>query len=81
MESRTEWIPVGHYGAGYEVDFAVATLESAGIPHVVKGRESGIWGPAFAGPTSQGMSVWVPAEFEEEAREILAPAGDAPPPA
>jgi hypothetical protein len=74
MEKRTEWVAVGRYSAGFEVDLAVATLESAGIPAVVKGRESGIWGPAFAGPTSQGMSLWVRAEHEEEARQLLAPA-------
>jgi hypothetical protein len=67
------WELVGKYGAGYEVDLATATLESAGIDFLVKGRESGIWGPGFAGPTSRGLSVWVPAERAEEARDLLRP--------
>lgn len=73
MTEHDSWVPLSEYAAGYEVDLAVATLESAGIPALVKGRESGIWGPAFGGPTSQGMSVWVPAAHEEEARRLLAP--------
>ena len=38
---------------------------------LVKGRESGIWGPGFAGRTSQGLSVWVPEEHLIEARSLI----------
>jgi hypothetical protein len=78
MDQHTEWVLAGRYSAGFEIDLAMATLESAGIPVLVKGRESGIWGPGFAGPTSQGMTLWVPAGFADEAGALLAP-GDGDP--
>jgi hypothetical protein len=70
------WELLASFDFGYEVDFAEATLAGAGIPAVVKGREAGIWGPGFAGPSSQGLSVWVPADRIQEARELLAPGAE-----
>lgn len=71
MSTDQEWTALASYEFGYEVDFAERTLEEAGIPVLVKGRESGIWGPGFAGPTSQGLSIWVPAECLSEARALI----------
>ncbi len=73
MTVDNAWKLLASFDFGYEVDFAEATLAGAGIPVVVKGREAGIWGPGFAGPSSQGLSVWVPAERIAEARELLDP--------
>lgn len=78
MSDDPAWTLVRSYEYGHEVDFAEATLAEAGIPVLVKGREAGIWGPGFAGASSQGLSVWVPAERLADARDILAtdpPAG------
>jgi hypothetical protein len=76
MTEDIGWELLAGFDYGYEVDFAEATLAEAGIPVVVKGREAGIWGPGFAGPSSQGLSLWVPAARMMEARELLAPGAD-----
>jgi len=76
MSDDREWKLLASYEFGYEVDFAEARLKSAGIPVVVKGREAGIWGPGFAGPASQGLSVWVPDDQMQDARELLEPGPD-----
>lgn len=71
MTDPSDWSLVARYTHGYEVDFAESTLQEAGIPVVVRGREAGIWGPGFAGPTSQGLSIWVPEDRLDDARDLL----------
>jgi hypothetical protein len=71
MNSECEWVQLASYDFGYEADLTEATLKEAGIPVVVKGREAGIWGPGFAGPPSQGLSVWVPEDYLFDARALL----------
>lgn len=68
---ESEWKLLVSCEYGYQADFAEATLREAGIPVLVKGREAGIWGPGFAGPTSQGLSLWVPDAHFAEARALL----------
>lgn len=71
-EGGGRWVPVATYGMVYEADFARATLESAGIPaHVRGGEHVAIFGPGWAGPTTRGLTLMVPAECLEEARELL----------
>lgn len=66
------WVPVATYGMVYEADFARATLESAGIPAHVHGTEHvAIFGPGWMGPSTRGVTVLVPRECVEEARELL----------
>ena len=50
-------------------------LEAAGIPVLVKGEEAGIWGPGFAGPTSQGITLLVATERVMRSAPGRAPAG------
>jgi hypothetical protein len=70
----SEWVPVATYGMVYEADFARATLQSAGIPVLVQGGEHvAIFGPGWMGPSTRGITVMVPRECLEEAREVLAP--------
>jgi hypothetical protein len=76
MTEDNRWELLASFDYGYEVDFAEATLTAAGIPVVVKGREAGIWGPGFAGPSSQGLSLWVPGPRVGEARELLDPSAE-----
>ncbi len=73
MTDRDEvrWTTVATFAARYLAEIPIQTLEGAGIPVLVKGEEPGIWGPAFAGPTSQGVSILVPGPAREEALEIL----------
>lgn len=71
--SRDEirWVSVASYPARYLAEIPIQTLQGEGIPVLVKGEEPGIWGPAFSGPTSQGIELLVPEPAEEDAREIL----------
>lgn len=78
MNADSDWILLAYYDFGYEADFAEATLTAAEIPVLVKGREAGIWGPGFAGPPSQGLSVWVPGACLDEARALLEPGPELP---
>lgn len=73
-EEGTAWVPVATFGMVYEAEFARATLESAGIPAHVHGTEHvAIFGPGWMGPSTRGVTVMVPRECLEEAREVLAP--------
>jgi hypothetical protein len=68
---RADWTAVASYGAKWEVELPRQHLEEEGIPVLVKGDESGIWGPAFAGPTSRGITLLVPAARVDEAKVLL----------
>lgn len=70
-EDRKDWEAIASYSATYETEIPVQQLEAHGIPVLVKGSEAGIWGPGFAGPTSRGLTLMVPADRAGEARELL----------
>ena len=71
------WVPVATYGMVYEAEFARATLARAGIPALVQGTEHvAIFGPGWMGPSNRGITVMVPRECLDEAREVLAPVED-----
>jgi hypothetical protein len=72
MPAEVRWVPVAEFGAGYEADIVEGLLRGAGIPVLVHGPEIGIFGPGFAGPTSRGVTLLVPAEQVERARSIIA---------
>ena len=70
-DDRVEWVLLSSYAARYLAELDIQTLEGEGIPVFVRGEEAGIWGPAFAGPTSQGIRLMVPSTALEDARELL----------
>ncbi|MEJ2215939.1 MAG: DUF2007 domain-containing protein [Gemmatimonadota bacterium] len=65
------WQKVAAFAAQYEADLAVARLEAAGIPVLVKGPTTGIFGPGQIGPTALGVAVFVPADQLRRAKEVL----------
>lgn len=72
MPEEVRWIEIASFGAVYEADLAVAILEGAGIPAAVgSGDHVGIFGAGFQGRTIRGVSVLVPSNRAEEARELL----------
>lgn len=71
MNDSTDWVPVAEYAALYESELPRQQLEAADIPVLVKGVEAGIWGPGFAGPTSRGITILVPEDRLDEARDLL----------
>jgi hypothetical protein len=78
-DSEVFWVPVAVFAAGYEADFALARLESAGILAVRRDNDTvGIFGPGFQGATARGVAVLVPSDALAEARELLEPDTDTP---
>jgi hypothetical protein len=65
------WEAVATFGTVLEADFAVATLQEAGIPARVHGAHMGIWGPGYQGPSMYGAGVMVPRHRADEARGLL----------
>lgn len=64
--------PAVRFAAVWEAELAVARLEAAGIPALIRGNDIvGIFGPGFAGATARGVDVLVPLAALEAAREIL----------
>jgi len=72
-ESKSpDWVVLRNYPAQYEADLAISMLKSAGIPVMTRGPLTGAFGPAFAGPTVQGVTILVPSDCLEEASELIA---------
>lgn len=69
------WRVLSRFGARFEADLQVALLEGAGIPVLVRGAETGIFGPGFAGATASGVTVLVPEDSFERAREVIGATG------
>jgi hypothetical protein len=67
------WRVVATFASGFEADLAIALLDAAEIPAIRDNNDSvGIFGPGFQGASSRGVTVRVPADALEDAREILA---------
>ena len=74
MSSEAAWEAVITYTTTFEADIGRAALEQAGIPVLVKGADVGMFGGAFSGPTAHGVTLYVPADRAEDARDIVPPA-------
>lgn len=70
MSRDDRWIVLATFGARWEADLIVQALRAAKIPVLVDGPDAGLFGPGFSGGFSPGVSVKVPVEFSELAREI-----------
>jgi len=73
MTRDLRWIPLAEYGTSYEAELAAGILRNAGIPVLLRGPEVGIFGPGFAGATSRGVTLLVPADALDLARDLLDP--------
>ncbi|MBL0940343.1 MAG: hypothetical protein IBJ03_15720 [Gemmatimonadaceae bacterium] len=66
------WSVLATYPSGFEADLAIAQLEAAEIPAVRDNNDSvGIFGPGYQGATAKGVTVHVPTEALDEAREAV----------
>ncbi|MGH7505750.1 MAG: hypothetical protein ACRELX_08865 [Longimicrobiales bacterium] len=66
-----EWVKLREYAGQIEADLDLGILEGSGIPTLVRGGEVGIFGPRFAGATSRGVTVLVPKDRLEAARDAV----------
>ncbi|MGH7449532.1 MAG: DUF2007 domain-containing protein [Longimicrobiales bacterium] len=67
----SEWVEVKEYGAPVQAELDRQMLEQSGIPVLLKGPITGAFGPGFSGPTAQGVTLLVPADRYEAARDLL----------
>jgi hypothetical protein len=65
------WRKAAVFAAEPGAELARQQLEAAGIPVAVLSDRTGIFGPGFAGASHLGVTVLVPADRLEEARDLL----------
>jgi hypothetical protein len=70
-EQSEQWALLTTVYTGLDVDFVRATLETEGIPVLVRGFEVGMFGTGFQGPMNQGAKILVPESALERARELV----------
>ncbi len=81
--SRPQWVKCQDFGNELEASIAVAVLDTAGIPSIIRSNDSvGLFGSAFQGYSAMGVSLMVPSSALEAAKTVLASApGDLTDPA
>ena len=78
MTSDAGWRVLATFASGLEADIAIARLEDAEIPALRDSHDAaGIFGSAFQGATSRGVTVRVPAAALDDARLVLEPDDEA----
>lgn len=76
---RARWVACREFGNELEASIAVAILDGSGIPAIIRSNDSvGLFGPAFQGFSSHGVTVMVPSPALEAARTALALARESP---
>ncbi len=71
MTNEVVWIKLETFNAGYQADIVVELLHQADIPTLVQGPEAGIYGFGFGGMTAKGVTIKVPSDRLQEARDLL----------
>lgn len=75
MSNEPQWVKLHTFNAQFEADMLIEILNQADIPTLVQGPEAGIYGFGFGGATAKGVTIKVPSDRLEEARQLL----EAPP--
>ena len=66
-----QWALLTTVYSGLEADTLRATLETEGIPVLVRGYQVGLFGSGFQGPITDGAKILVPESALERARELV----------
>lgn len=66
-----QWALLTTVYTGLDVDLVRATLETEGIPVLVRGFQVGMFGTGFQGPMNEGAEILVPESALERARELV----------
>jgi hypothetical protein len=67
-----KWVRVHTLPSRLYADQVKDILGTEGIPVVIKGDDVGIFGPgAGYGPSMLAITVWVPENFKERAKELI----------
>ena len=70
--ANSSWSVVASYGTKLEADMARTILEAAGMPVLLHGDQSGIFGAGFQGWAPGNTTLSVPVEELARAQELLA---------
>ncbi len=71
--NRSRWVACQEFGNELEASIAVAILDGSGIPAIIRSNDSvGLFGPAFQGFSSHGVTLMVPSAALEAAKTTLA---------
>lgn len=65
------WVAVRHYAGLIQAEMDQQLLRGAGVPSMLDGPITGVFGPGFTGATAQGVRLLVPADRIDEAHELL----------
>jgi hypothetical protein len=72
MADDETWIELTTFSRGSEADVAISLLQSEAIPAIKRRNDgAGVFGAWFEGPIGGSVTVLVPEESEEVARELL----------
>jgi hypothetical protein len=73
VPSGSQWVKCHDYGNELEASIAVAVLDTAGIPAIIRSNDSvGLFGSAFQGYSAMGVSLMVPSPALAAAKTVLA---------
>ncbi|HET9441035.1 MAG TPA: DUF2007 domain-containing protein [Longimicrobiales bacterium] len=67
----SDFVALHNYELSAEAEMNAEFLRAAGIPAMLQGPQPGFFGPGFSGASVQGVTLMVPAEDVERARELL----------
>lgn len=71
--SPLQWVKCQDFGNELEASIAVAVLDTAGIPAIIRSNDSvGLFGSAFQGYSAMGVSLMVPDSALAAAKTVLA---------
>ena len=69
---RTKWVKIRTLPSRLYGDQVRDILEAEGIPSLLKGDDIGVFGPgAGYGSSILGITVWVPEDKQDRARELI----------
>jgi hypothetical protein len=68
---REQWSLLTTVYSGLDADTLRATLESEGIPVLVRGYQVGMFGSGFQGSLNEGAKILVPESALERARDFI----------
>ena len=71
MTEERGWTAVGSFATGLDADIARELLIASGIPVMMHGEQTGLFGPGFQGWVPGGVGLAVPRAHAKQAREIL----------
>lgn len=71
VQGTPRWRKAAVFAAEPEAELARQQLETARIPVILMSDRTGIFGPGFVGSSHLGITVVVPADLLEEARELI----------